>query len=118
MNYQPKKDLQRRLENLEAEIKSDTKKLTNGNNSVPPEAKTPVTDLWQWNLYLERFGTWFKSLSTLKKVVVTGVIMLLTVWILQTVFALVAAIISLAVLTVLVYLGYKFFVANSLHNHQ
>ena len=38
--------------------------------------------------------------------------MLLTVWMVQTVFALVASIISLAVLAVLVYLGYKFFIAN------
>jgi hypothetical protein len=67
---------------------------------------------FKWNLYLERCRIWFNSLSTIKKLVVTGVAMLLTVWILQTVFALVASVISLAVLAGLVYLGYKFFVAD------
>ena len=112
MNYQPEEDLQRRLENLEAEIKSSDV------NSVLPEVNTPVMGFSQWKLYLERSRTWFSSLSTIKKLVVTGIVMLLTLWIVQTVFALVAGIISLAVLTALVYLGYKFFVAKSLHNQQ
>ncbi|OBQ34337.1 MAG: hypothetical protein AN487_18420 [Anabaena sp. CRKS33] len=106
MNFQPEEDLQRRLQNLEAEIKSA------GVNTQRPKAQTPITSFFKWNLYLERCGIWFNSLSTIKKLVVTGVVMLLTVWILQTVFALVAAVISLAVLAGLVYLGYKFFVAD------
>jgi hypothetical protein len=52
------------------------------------------------------------SLSTIKKLAVTGIVMLLTVWMVQTVFALVASVISLAMLAVLVYLGYKLFIAN------
>ncbi|MDP5018484.1 hypothetical protein FJR11_04785 [Anabaena sp. UHCC 0187] len=106
MNSQPEEDLQRRLQNLEAEIKSARV------NSPQPEAKTPGISFSEWNLYLERSRSWFNSLATIKKLAVTGIIMLLTVWMLQTVFALVASVISLAVLAVLVYLGYKFFVAN------
>jgi hypothetical protein len=96
MKSQPEENWQRRLQDLEAEIKSTSV------NTPKPEAQTPVSRFAQWNLYL----------STIKKVAVTGVVMLLTVWMVQTVFALVASIISLAVLAVLVYLGYKFFIAN------
>lgn len=106
MKSQPEENWQRRLQDLEAEIKSTSV------NTPKPEAQTPVTRFAQWNLYLERSRNWFNSLSTIKKVAVTGVVMLLTVWMVQTVFALVASIISLAVLAVLVYLGYKFFIAN------
>ena len=106
MKSQPEENWQRRLQDLEAEIKSTDV------NTPKPEAQTPVTRFAQCNLYLERSRNWFNSLSTIKKVAVTGVVMLLTVWMVQTVFALVASIISLAVLAVLVYLGYKFFIAN------
>ena len=106
MKSQPEENWQRRLQDLEAEIKSTDV------NTPKQEAQTPVTRFAQWNLYLERSRNWFNSLSTIKKVAVTGVVMLLTVWMVQTVFALVASIISLAVLAVLVYLGYKFFIAN------
>jgi len=106
MNSQPEEDLQRRLQNLEAEIKSA------GVNAPGHKAQTPVTSFSQWKLYLEKSRSWFNSLSTIKKLAVTGIVMLLTVWTLQTVFALVASVISLAVLAVLVYLGYKFFIAN------
>jgi hypothetical protein len=106
MNSQPEEDLQRRLQNLEAEIKST------GVNTQGPKAQTPITSFFKWNLYLERCRIWFNSLSTIKKLAVTGIVMLLTVWMVQTVFALVASVISLAMLAVLVYLGYKFFIAN------
>ncbi|MDB9310891.1 hypothetical protein PN471_20130 [Aphanizomenon sp. CS-733/32] len=106
MNSQPEEDLQRRLQNLAAEIKSA------GENARQSETETPVTRVAQWNLYLERSRNWFNGLSIIKKLVVTGIVMLITVWMLQTVFALVASVISLAVLAVLVYLGYKFFIAN------
>jgi hypothetical protein len=106
MNSQPEEDLQRRLQNLEAEIKSARV------NASQPEAQTPVTRFSQWNLYLERSRNWFNSLSIIKKLAVTGIVMLITVWMLQTVFALVASVISLAILAGLVYVGYKFFIAN------
>ncbi len=106
MNSQPEEDLQRRLQNLEAEIKSARV------NAPQPAAQTPVTRFSQWNLYLERSRNWFNSLSIIKKLAVTGIVMLITVWMLQTVFALVASVISLAVLAGLVYVGYKFFIAN------
>ncbi|MBS3026065.1 MAG: hypothetical protein HCA25_02930 [Dolichospermum sp. DET50] len=106
MNSQPEEDLQRRLQNLAAKIKSARV------NAPQPEAQIPATRFSQWNLYLERSRNWFNSLSIIKKLAVTGIVMLLTVWVLQTVFALVAAVISLAVLAGLVYVGYKFFIAN------
>jgi hypothetical protein len=106
MKSQPEEDLQRRLQNLEAEIKSARV------NAPRPEAQTPVARFFQWNLYLERSRNWFNSLSIIKKLAVTGIVMLITVWMLQTVFALVASVISLAILAGLVYVGYKFFIAN------
>ena len=43
MNSQPEEDLQRRLQNLAAEIKSA------GVNPPQPEAQTPLTGFSQWN---------------------------------------------------------------------
>jgi hypothetical protein len=65
------------------------------------------------NLQLERFQIWFNSLSGVKKLVVSGVTVLVGLAMLQAVFKLVASVITLALLAVLVYVGYKFFVSST-----
>lgn len=114
MNPQPEEEWQRRLQKLEDEIKSSSVK------SPPPAAQkqTSESKFTQLNLYLERSLIWFNSLSGKKKLVVAGVTGLLGFVLLQTLFKLVASVISLAVLAVLVYLGYKFFVSNSFQSKQ
>jgi hypothetical protein len=108
MNPQPEEDLQRRLQKLEAEINSFSP-----NPQRETQQQTSQSGFAKLNLYLERSKIWFQSLSGLKKLAVAGGGMLLGLLVLQTVFKLVASVISLAVLAVLVYLGYKFFVSNS-----
>ncbi|MBD2664007.1 hypothetical protein B6N60_03612 [Richelia sinica FACHB-800] len=111
MNSQPEEELQRRLEQLEAEIKSA--------QVVPPEVKTQAKATWfAFNSYVEKFQAWFQGLAGMKKIAVVGGMVLLTVWILQLLFKLVSAAISLALLAVLVYVGYKFFVSSSFQNKQ
>jgi len=114
MNPQPEEDLQRRLDKLEAEINSPP-----GVVSEPQEQKqTPQSVFANLNLQLERFQIWFNSLSGTKKLVVSGVTVLVGLAMLQAVFKLVASVISLALLAVLVYVGYKFFVSGSFQRKQ
>ena len=114
MNPQPEEDLQRRLNKLEAEINSPP-----GVVSQPQEQKqTPQSVFANFNLQLERFQIWFNSLSGAKKLVVSGVTVLVGLAMLQAVFKLVASVISLAFLAVLVYVGYKFFASSSFQGKQ
>jgi len=114
MNPQPEEELLRRLQRLESEI--------NSSDPIPGtrETKTriPQTAGNKSNFYVEKIRIWLNSLSGMKKLAATGVILLLSFWILQSVFKLVASIISLALLAALVYLGYKFFVSSSFQNKQ
>jgi hypothetical protein len=114
MNPQPEEDLQRRLDKLEAEINSPP-------GVVPqPQGKKqmPQSVFANLSLQLERFKIWFKGLSGTKKLVVSGVTVLVGLAMLQTVFKLVASVITLALLAGLVYVGYKFFVSSSFQRKQ
>jgi Flp pilus assembly protein TadB len=109
MNRQREEDLQRRLEKLEAEIKS---------SSVDDAQKEAQKQKFQsafssFNSQLTRSLDWFNSLSGTKKLVALGVTAVLGLFVLQTVIKLVASVISVALLAVLVYVGYKFFVSST-----
>ncbi|MBG1260211.1 hypothetical protein [Nostoc commune] len=109
MNPQREEDLQRSLNKLEAEINSSPEVVPQ-----PQEQKqTEASVFAKFNLQLERFQIWFNSLSGTKKLVVSGVTVLVGLAMLQAVFKLVASVISLALLAVLVYVGYKIFVSSS-----
>ncbi|BBD66419.1 hypothetical protein NIES4072_63120 [Nostoc commune NIES-4072] len=107
MNPQREEDLQRRLNKLEAEINSSPEVVPQ------PQKQTEASIFTKFNLQLERFQIWFNSLSGTKKLVVSGVTVLVGLAMLQAVFKLVASVISLALLAVLVYVGYKIFVSSS-----
>ncbi|MEH2424343.1 MAG: hypothetical protein V7K48_26565 [Nostoc sp.] len=112
MNPQPEEDLQRRLDQLETEINSPP-------GVVPqPQKQTPQSVFAKLNLQLERFQIWFNGLSGAKKLVVSGVTVLVALVMLQTVFKLIASVITLALLAALVYVGYKFFVSSSFQRKQ
>ncbi|MBD2296981.1 hypothetical protein H6G06_26780 [Anabaena sphaerica FACHB-251] len=114
MNSQPEDELQRRLQKLEAKMNSFSP------NPPQPETQkqTNQTGFAKLNWHLERFQIWFQSLSGMKKLAVTGVGILVGILVLQTVFKLVASVISLALLALLVYLGYKFLLPNSFQRKQ
>lgn len=107
MNPQRDEDLQRRLNKLEAEINSSPEVVPQ------PQKQKPQFGFANLNLQLERFQLWFNSLSGTKKLVVSGVTVLVGLAMLQTVFKLIASVITLALLAALVYVGYKFFVSSN-----
>lgn len=114
MNPQPEEDLQRRLQQLEAEMNSFSP-TSSPRETQEQRQQSGFTKL-TW--HFQRSQIWFQGLSGIKKLAVAGVAMFVALLILQTVFKLVASVISLALLAVLVYLGYKFFVSNSFQRKQ
>ncbi|WP_016949306.1 hypothetical protein [Anabaena sp. PCC 7108] len=114
MNPKSEEDWQRRLQKLEEEMNSFSTTPTQSET----QQQTPSSGFAKLNSYLERSRLWFQSLAGIKKVAVAGLAIFLGFLVLQTVFKLVASVISLALLAVLVYLGYKFFVSNSFQNKQ
>ncbi|MBK1986351.1 hypothetical protein A0J48_002090 [Sphaerospermopsis aphanizomenoides BCCUSP55] len=114
MNPLPEEDLQRRLQQLEAEINSFSPISTPGET----QKQTQPSGFGKLNQYLERSQIWFQGLSGMNKLAVAGVAIFVGLLILQTVFKLVASVISLALLALLVYVGYKFFVSNSFQRKQ
>lgn len=117
MNPQPEEELQRRLEQLEAEINSFSAK-PNPQETQQQTHYPNQTMFSQLNRYFQRFQIWFQGLSGMKKLAVGGVGIILGLMVLQTVFKFVTSVISLALLAGLVYLGYKFLVSNSLQRKQ
>ncbi|MBW4634641.1 MAG: hypothetical protein KME30_22855 [Iphinoe sp. HA4291-MV1] len=112
MNPQPEEDLKRRLEKLEAEINTPSVIIPQSQKRV----KSSQSDFPSSDSYLVQFLTWFHNLSRVRKLVVSGVVLLLGFTILQAVLKLVTVAISLALLAILVYVGYKFLVASHSQN--
>ncbi len=114
MNPQPDQDLERRFQELEAEVNYPPQ-------PQPPEVFQPQTPIQpQLNNFpsvqINSFVNWFNGLSGLGKLIVVGVGAIVSLAILRVVLKLVSAVISLAVLAVLLYFGYQFFVARSSEN--
>ncbi len=116
MNPEREDDLQQRLQQLEQEMNSSSPKVV----VEQPKAQKQISqfNFLAWKSHLERFKIWFKSLSGMGKLAVSGVSIVLGLAMLQAVIKLVASIVSLAVLAGLVYLGYKFFVSGSFQRKQ
>ncbi|BAY39079.1 hypothetical protein NIES2111_34290 [Nostoc sp. NIES-2111] len=108
MNPQPEDDLQRRLQQLEAEMKSQ---------SSVPDKNSPLSWL-NWLPNFQKIQLWFNGLSGTNKLIVGGVSVILGLAIAQMVVKAVVSAISLALLAGLVYLGYKFFVSGNSQNKQ
>jgi hypothetical protein len=116
MNPEREDDLHSRLQQLEEEMNSSSPKVVV--EQPKTEKQTSKFNFLPWKPHLERFKIWFKSLSGMGKIAVGGVSVLLGLAMLQAVIKLVASVVSLAVLAVLVYLGYKFFVSGSFQRKQ
>jgi len=110
MNSQPKEDLQRRLQQLKAEINSFA--------NIPKAGQIPRFNLSQANDYWQRLRLWFNSLSQTKKLATLGGGMLLGYLLLQLVLKLVITVISLVVVAIVLYVGYKIFVSINLQSKQ
>jgi hypothetical protein len=105
---QPEDDLERRLQQLEAEIKSQ---------SSVPDKNSPLSWL-NWQPNFSKIQLWFNGLPATNKLIVVGVSVILGLAIAQMVLKVVVSAISLALLAGLVYLGYKFFVSGNSQNKQ
>lgn len=110
MNPQ-KEDLQHPLQQLEEEINSSVPK-------VVINQQQQQTSFIGWKSKFDKLTIWFKNLPGIGKLAVGGIGVLLGLAILQAFLKLVASVISLTVLAVLVYLGYKFFVSGSFQHKQ
>lgn len=113
MNPEPEQDLEQRKRQLEVELNREPSAI-----SQTPEYTSPTETSLQTNTstlpsQLKNFFEWFNNLSGLGKLIVTGVAAIVGLVILRTVFKLVAAVISLAVLAVLLYVAYQFFIVRS-----
>jgi hypothetical protein len=114
MNPQSEDDLQRRLQNLEAEINS--KSANQGN--LPETTQTSQSDIPNVKSQFAKLRLWFNNLSGTTKLIVAGVAALLGLGMLQAVLKLVSSVVSLALIAFLVYLGYKFFISGNFQNKQ
>lgn len=101
MEPQPDRDLDLRLQKLEAELNQPAT-LTTKKQTDPQTIQYP----------LNQFISWLKGLPSFGKLVVIGITTIIGFAILRTVLHLVASLISLGLLGLLLYLGYKFFVAR------
>lgn len=114
MNPQPDQDLEHRLQKLEVELNSPPPQVTQPARSVKPQTDSSQSVQSQLN----RFTNWFNGLSGFGKVIVAGVAVIVGFAILRAVLKLVFAVISLAILVVLLYFGYQFFLARSSENRE
>jgi hypothetical protein len=111
MNPQPDRDLDLRLQQLEAELSQTPPSPP---TIAQPEKPLPQTESSQTlQSQLNRFINWFNGMPGLGKLVVIGFLAIVGFAILRAVLQLVAAVISLAVLAVLLYFVYQFFLARS-----
>lgn len=114
MSTESEREFQQRLQDLEAEVNSaDAPKY-----KVHKIPNSDRSNFISTNVHVGRIVQWFKGLSKTAQVVVCGVGFLATLTMLQALFKLVSAAISLAMLAVVIYLGYKFIVSKSLKGKQ
>lgn len=112
MNPQPERDLERRLEQLEREANSTPVEVTRPQPTSPQliqETKVATTEPSP----LGQFLNWFNNLSSAGKLIVVSVGAVFGIAILRAVLNLVAAVISLGVLALVLYVGYRFFVSRN-----
>jgi hypothetical protein len=114
MNPQSNQDLQHRLQTLEEEINSSNIAVRQSQEIIQS------SQLGFPNIYVTatRLINWFANLPGIGKLIVIGVAVVFSFAMLQAVLKLVASVISVTLLAVLVYVGYKFIVSTSLEHKQ
>ncbi len=117
MNSQPERDLEQRLEELEREANSVPVEVTKPQPASPQliqDTKLAATETSP----LGQFFNWFSHLSSAGKLIVLSVGAVFGIAILRAVLNLVAAVISLGVLALVLYVGYRFFVSRAETNNR
>jgi len=108
MNPQENRDYERRLQELEAELNKD-KPLSSGEIPFRQPLERYINRS-QIESIRNRVVNWFNILPNLGKVAVVAIAAIVGVSLFLNVLRLVASLISLAILGVILYLVYKFFV--------
>jgi hypothetical protein len=112
MNPQPEQDVELRLKQLETELNSPaTSPTAISQPQTPQQIQTDNSPNEQSQL--GHFFNWFNNLPGLGRLLIIGVAAIVGIAILRAVLKLVAAVISLTVLAVLLYLAYQFFLGRS-----
>jgi hypothetical protein len=108
MNPQENQDYARRLQDLEAELNKD--RPLSSVETPSWQALDRYINRSQVEAIRNRIVNWFNSLPTPGKVTVVAIATIVGVSLFLSVLQLVASLISLAILGVILYLVYKFFV--------
>jgi len=110
MNSPEKQNLDRRIQELETEINQSSSAPLIETQPGQPLQTTPHTP--DIESRFQQVTNWFNGLSTTGKVIVISVGVIVGFAILRTLLQLVASLLSLAVLSVVLYLVYKFWLAR------
>ncbi|CCH65041.1 hypothetical protein RINTHM_5750 [Richelia intracellularis HM01] len=111
MNYKSERELQQHLHSLEIEINSqympnsETEKKIDVDNSSFAGINNVAN-------ITGKITQWFTNLTRVSQIGVLVLSLVISVAVIQAIFKLLAAAISLTVFLTLIYLGYKFFVSK------
>lgn len=113
MNSQENRDWERKLQELESQL--DSKPLQSSVNPTQPQplvVEHETDDENQMGEIWLQVRNWFDRLPSAGKIAVVAIAAIIGLSLLRTVFQLVASLITLAVLAVVLYFIYKFFIAS------
>jgi hypothetical protein len=105
-------DWQRRLEEIEQEVNQTTSN-TSVHKTEPIASKTEIELPEQIKIWLQNLKNWFDVLPPVGKIAAGGVGAIVALSVLGAVLKVVSALVSIAVMSVVLYFAYKFFVASS-----
>ncbi|MEC4984903.1 MAG: hypothetical protein SAJ37_04190 [Oscillatoria sp. PMC 1068.18] len=111
MNSQENQNWQQKLQELEKEVNQDYSSPTSYNSEPGKPLQTQSETSADFSDAIAKLQNWFASLPTAGKVAVVAIAAIVGFSLLRTVLQLVASLISLAILGVVLYLLYKFFIA-------
>lgn len=112
MNSSDNQDWQRRLEELEVEVNQSTSSSTQEKTeTVHPYVE--ITDTSSASNWLNSVKEWFNGLAPIGQVAVGIIAIMLGFSVLNIFLKVISSLISVAVLGGLLYLGYKFIIAES-----
>jgi hypothetical protein len=111
MKSQDNQNWQRRLEEIEQEIKQNSSTSTE-DRTEPIKSEIYVELSQKIKIWSSKIEEWFNVLPPVGKIAVGGVGAIAALSILTTVLKIVSSLVSIAIMSVVLYFAYKFFVAS------
>ncbi len=112
MKSQDNQNWQRRLEEIEQEIKQ-TSSTSTEDRTEPVKSGIYMELSQKIKIWLSKIEEWFNVLPPVGKLAVGGVGAIAALMALSTVLKIVSSLVSIAVMSVILYFAYKFFIASS-----